>query len=170
MRFGIQEKTALLVTVVAVVAATGTVTFLSRISREMVVKHEKIDLSDEASLRAWEIIDQFNTFREEIGQIATANEVREAVWGSEIDQIPESALETIASLGQGESRQWEQYLWVQIVDGNAIDYDNNVVKRVRRIDDWQKTALVVQTACEDRKTALVTEISRKSAAVENINE
>ncbi len=157
LRFGIQEKTALLVMAVAVVVAVGTSLVLQRISARMVEEHELVDLDDESNLRAWSIIDQVNSFRAELGLLASDEAVRLAVYKGETDPIQER--------GFNVCRQWPLYTNVQVVDAIRDDDPIDVVERMRGIPVEERSKLVEAAECEERAIPLVSKHSKVQAEV-----
>ncbi len=156
-RFGIQEKTALLVMAVAVIVAIGTSLVLQRVSTRMVEEHELVDLDDESNLRAWSVIDQVNSFREELGLLASEEAVRTAVYAGETDPINEH--------GFSLCRQWPLYLNVQIIKGIRDENPIKVVDRLRSISTAERTHLVEAGECEERTIPIISKFVRAQAEV-----
>lgn len=146
LKFGIQEKTALLVMVVAVVSAVSVALIIQRISTEMVEQHETVDLNDEANLRAWEIIDQFNGLREDLTRVATNPEIRQLVYDD-----PDRERIDLTDKCSKLCKQWPMYLSVDLADNRdsmepiALIEDIRLdgVERDRLIDGFSSQSPVV---------------------------
>lgn len=157
IRFGIQVKSAILVMLVAVIAVVGTATFLQRISAHMVESHELVDLGDEATLRAWEIIDQVNSYREELGRLAADPVIRDAVYQDRLEAIAEQGAETCP--------RWDDYLRVQVTSADAAPAGPPVIERVRALDQTELRTLVAKAEGEARSIPLVSRLVRTEAKI-----
>jgi len=157
IRFGIQLKTALLVMGVAVLAVLGTAGFLQRISADMVENHELVDLGDEANLRAWEIIDQVNSYREELGNLAADEIVREAVYNGEMEELSQRGAEICT--------RWPSYLRVQITSFDASPIGEPAVERARGFDPTHLQNLLYLAECESRTIPLMSKLVRAEGKV-----
>lgn len=160
-KFGIQEKTALLVVVVAVACASAVAVVLQRISARMVEKHELVDLSDEAGLRAWEIIDQFNSLREDLGRLATDDEIQRLSY-DDPDRMRIDLADRITRL----CRQWPSYLSVEMVDNSGVNDPISIVNEIQGLDGSHRDRLVAQSErLAGRSPVFVSPIHRVQAEV-----
>lgn len=157
VRFGIQEKSAILVMLVAIVAVLGTASFLQRISADMVEDHELVDLGDEATLRAWEIIDQVNSYRAELGKLAADPVVQEAVYQDRGSELAIRGAETCP--------RWTSYLRVQVTTAGGAAIGAPVVERSRALDERGLRDLVTQAEGQSQSIPVVSELHRTRAEI-----
>jgi signal transduction histidine kinase len=156
-RFGIQEKSGLLVMAVAVSVAVGTALFLQGIAARTVENHELVDLSDESSLRGWSIIDQYSTLREETGRLAADRAVQEAVYGGDLSSIGPRGEETCPL--------WKDYVAVEVLKSTGDLAGPAVVSRIRGLDNSEQLELLKVADCETRNIPMLSNLVRAQAEV-----
>ncbi|MEM7012914.1 MAG: ATP-binding protein [Verrucomicrobiota bacterium] len=157
LKFGIQEKTALLVMVVAVVSAVSVALIIQRISTEMVEQHETVDLNDEANLRAWEIIDQFNGLREDLTRIASSREIRDLVYDN-----PDRERIDLTDKCSKLCKQWPMYLSVELAD-NRDTMDPIALIEDIRLDGTERDRLIEEFSSQN--PVVVSKMQRVEAEV-----
>lgn len=157
LRFGIQAKAAILVMLVAIIAVVGTATFLQRISAKMVEDHELVDLSDEATNRAWEIIHQINAHREDLGNLADDEVLQDAVYNDRSPELAKRAAEICA--------RWNDFLRVQVAaaDGSAIG--SPVVEKIKDLDPENAHSLVKLAQSGSYSIPLVSKLIRSNPKI-----
>lgn len=149
LKFGIQEKTALLVMIVAVVSALAVAFVLQRISVQVVERHELVDLGDEAELRAWEIVDQVNALQEDLNRLASDEDVQELVYGN-----PESNQRELTDLCSKLCRQWPSYLSLELVDQHSLTDPLELIEDVR-LDGSMQTELIEKGELAGGRTSVL---------------
>jgi len=142
LRFGIREKTALLVMAVAVAVAQGTSYFLERISTRLVERHELVDLDDEANLRAWDITSRYLQLKEDMRNLVSDENVGNSVYEAATPDTPAN----LRGYWKEHCDQWDNYLAVQVVDGQGEPLVN-VLQKIRGVDPTLIKQVVDSTAC-----------------------
>ena len=156
-RFGIQEKSGLLVMAVAVFVAVGTALFLQGIAARTIENHELVDLSDEATLRGWSIVDQYTTLHEEAGRLAADRTVQEAVYGGDLSAIATRGLETCPL--------WNDYLAVEVLNASGEAPGPAVVSRIRGLDNSEQLELLLVADHETRSIPMLSNLVRAQPEV-----
>ncbi|MFT5465864.1 MAG: signal transduction histidine kinase [Verrucomicrobiales bacterium] len=136
LKFGIQEKTALLVMIMAVVSALAVAMILQGISAQMIEKHELVDLGDEAELRAWEIVDQFSALREDLDRLASDEKIQDLIYGD-----PDGGRVELTDLCSKLCQQWPSYLLLELVDASRPNEAIPLIRDVR-LDEEPRNRLV----------------------------
>jgi len=156
-RFGIQEKSGLLVMAVAAAVAVGTALFLQRIAARAVENHELTDLVDETYLRGWTLIDRLATYREEIGLLAADADIQDAVYRGDSQRLGLRGAETCPD--------WADFLAVEILDSDGEPVATPVVNRVRGLDASEQVELIRIADQEPRSVPILSRLVRSPVEI-----
>ncbi len=132
MSFGIQGKVALLVIVATVSSALIVAKVLNDRAVDVLREHEIVDLGDEASLRAWTLINQVDSLHDDVISLTQTAEFQKAVYGVE------SGVD-LEALAQKYCRTtWAQDLRIDLVDasGQSVIRAIHEAASVPKADFW----------------------------------
>ena len=162
-RFGIRQKTVLLVLVLSALQVAAVGWYLFNANKRIVVEHELVDLGDEAQLRAWEIVDRIDVLKADLRTLAMDPDVRRAVAES-----PDDAAR-LTALFEAKCQEWNGYCSVTVSPLDAgrdteLELDTPMVARLPD-EDGSRAALVEEIRGLDRAGVLVSKAVREQAEV-----
>lgn len=132
MSFGIQGRVALLVIAATVSAALIVAKVLNDRAIDVLREHETVDLGDEASLRAWTLIDKVGRLHDDLVSLAVSTEFQTAVH-------TQKTAAGLAPLAQSLSRQsWDQLLQIEILHLDAPDVAPLVIHQTATLANGER--------------------------------
>ncbi|MEM7697591.1 MAG: response regulator [Verrucomicrobiota bacterium] len=109
MYFGIRGKVALLVVIATAASALLVAEMMSRRAAAVLREHELVDLGDEASLRAWEMVDRIEGLRDDLINITFSPTFEEMV-------LAEADNDDLFMMARGLCRRsWKYHLTVDLL-------------------------------------------------------